>query len=102
MLDSLADRWLEPLAAWLAALGGDADTEVIELAWRLALENHPHDSICGCSVDRVHEAMQARFARVEDLAGEHLRRVSRDLARRIAVPPPSGGAPDVGSLVRSA
>ena len=33
--------------------------------WRTLLENHPHDSICGCSIDAVHDLdMQARFSRV--------------------------------------
>jgi mannosylglycerate hydrolase len=36
----------------------------LRLAWRELLKNHPHDSICGCSVDEVHEAMEPRFDRV--------------------------------------
>jgi alpha-mannosidase len=82
--DRLLTRYLEPLSAWLAALGGDADTPVIDLAWRIALENHPHDSICGCSVDAVHEQMETRFARVAEIAGAHLRRVTRELGSRVA------------------
>ena len=66
--DRLLTRYLEPLAAWLAALGGDADPAFLDLAWRIALENHPHDSICGCSIDAVHDQMEARFARVADIA----------------------------------
>ncbi len=90
--DRLLVRWLEPLAAWLGALGGDPDPAVLELAWRVALENHPHDSICGCSIDRVHAQMETRFARVEDLAGEHLRRVTRELASRVRVPGAADGS----------
>ena len=33
----------------------------LRLAWRELLRNHPHDSICGCSVDEVHEDMGQRF-----------------------------------------
>jgi alpha-mannosidase len=84
--DRLLTRYLEPLAAWLAALGGDADSAVIDLAWRIALQNHPHDSICGCSVDAVHEQMETRFARVAEIAGAHLRRVTRELGSRVAAP----------------
>jgi mannosylglycerate hydrolase len=29
--------------------------------WRELLRNHPHDSICGCSVDEVHDDMDQRF-----------------------------------------
>jgi alpha-mannosidase len=84
--DRLLTRYLEPLAAWLDALGGDADPGRIEFAWRVALENHPHDSICGCSIDAVHEEMEVRFARLSEIGGAHLRHVTRELARRIAVP----------------
>jgi hypothetical protein len=84
--DRALTRYLEPLAAWLAALGGDADPAFLELAWRIALENHPHDSICGCSIDAVHAQMDARFARVADLARASLRRVGAALGARVAVP----------------
>ncbi|MCK5572320.1 MAG: hypothetical protein KAJ12_06145, partial [Bacteroidetes bacterium] len=32
--------------------------------------NHPHDSICGCSIDTVHREMMTRFKSVEDLGLE--------------------------------
>ena len=32
-------------------------------AWKTLLQNHPHDSICGCSIDAVHEENMTRFAR---------------------------------------
>jgi len=34
------------------------------VAWKTLLLNHPHDSICGCSVDSVHRANEARFDEV--------------------------------------
>lgn len=90
--DRLLTRYLEPLAAWLGRLGGDPDVGLLDAIWRIVLENHPHDSICGCSIDAVHTEMDARFARVRDLAEAHLSRVCADLARRVA-PAPGAGAP---------
>jgi alpha-mannosidase len=84
--DRLLTRYLEPLAAWLAELGGDAAPAVLDLAWRVALQNHPHDSICGCSIDAVHEQMDVRFARVEQIGTAHLQRVTRNLGARVALP----------------
>jgi len=81
--DRLLVRDLEPLAAWLGALGGEVDTAWLDLAWRVALENHPHDSICGCSVDAVHDQMESRFARVKEIAESALVRVWADLGRRV-------------------
>ena len=31
------------------------------------MKNHPHDSICGCSVDEVHREMEARLDKVKML-----------------------------------
>jgi len=97
--DRLLTRYLEPLATWLSALGGEPDVEVIGLAWRIALENHPHDSICGCSVDGVHEQMESRFQRVAELAGAHLERVAWDWTRAVAVPQEGFGRGAGESLV---
>ena len=47
----------------------------LRLAWRELLRNHPHDSICGCSVDEAHDDMGQRFRTALQIA----RRVS-DLA----------------------
>ncbi|MDH3212892.1 MAG: hypothetical protein OEM05_10440 [Myxococcales bacterium] len=84
--DRRLTRYLEPLAAWLGVIGGDGDPAVIDLAWRIALLNHPHDSICGCSIDAVHDQMDSRFARVAEIAHTHLRRVAGELAARVAAP----------------
>src|SRR6185369_4818793 len=59
-------------------------------AWRTLLQNHPHDSICGCSVDAVHEENRTRFARAGQVADELS---ARALARLgAAVHAPAAGA----------
>jgi mannosylglycerate hydrolase len=50
-------------------------SEIIHQAWRLLMENHPHDSICGCSIDQVHDEMKVRFDQVDQI-GEELTRQS--------------------------
>lgn len=39
----------------------------MDYLWKRILENQPHDSICGCSIDAVHREMLTRFACVEQL-----------------------------------
>lgn len=39
----------------------------LNYAWKLLLKNHPHDSICGCSVDEVHEENVSRFKQVNQI-----------------------------------
>jgi alpha-mannosidase len=97
--DRLLTRYLEPIAAWVQALGGDADRGVIDHAWRIALENHPHDSICGCSVDRVHDEMETRFRRVEEIARTHLAALASELAARVELPAPLPAGPPGEGLV---
>jgi membrane-associated phospholipid phosphatase len=49
----------------LDAFSGGTQRETLRSLWRTLLENHPHDSICGCSIDAVHDLdMRPRFARV--------------------------------------
>jgi len=43
---------------------------IIRQAWRLLMENHPHDSICGCSIDQVHNEMTPRFDQVDQIGEE--------------------------------
>jgi hypothetical protein len=83
--DRALTAYVEPLAAWLALAGGDPGCAVLEHAWRIALQNHPHDSICGCSIDPVHDEIDIRLARVAQIARVHLESVGAELAARVAV-----------------
>lgn len=67
----LLEKWVEPLSTWCALLELESyDHETIRYLWKLYMKNHPHDSICGCSQDEVHEHMMDRFASVAELADE--------------------------------
>ena len=57
--------YTEPLLA-LCALGtGEVPKRYLEDTWKLLIKNHPHDSICGCSVDEVHREMETRTMKLE-------------------------------------
>jgi mannosylglycerate hydrolase len=62
------ERYAEPLAAlaWLA--GRPYDAGLLWAAWELVVQNHPHDSICGCSIDQVHREMVPRFDQSRQIA----------------------------------
>jgi alpha-mannosidase len=58
--------YAEPLAVLAHLYGGaPVPTERLRRAWTLYLENMPHDSICGCSIDEVHQEMMLRFRDLE-------------------------------------
>lgn len=84
------ERYAEPLEllAWLHH--GPDGAPALRQAWRLHLENAPHDSICGCSVDQTHREMFPRYDRAEQLANEVAREAMAHLARRLDVPAPGG------------
>jgi mannosylglycerate hydrolase len=80
---SLLTRVAEPVSAWLDAddVGPDA-RPFLRQAWTTLLKNHPHDDICGCSVDPVHEDNEMRFRHVQEigtaLLTEHLEHLQKD------------------------
>lgn len=51
----------EPLAVLAADTGAAYPHETLRYAWKKLMQNHPHDSICGCSTDEVHRDMETRF-----------------------------------------
>ncbi|OXS55600.1 alpha-mannosidase [Cohnella sp. CIP 111063] len=58
---TLLEKGAEPLAAYASLLGLDYPHHQLQHAWKTLMQNHPHDSICGCSVDEVHREMVTRF-----------------------------------------
>ena len=62
-------RYVEPIHALARLQGAHSRLPLIRHAWRTLMQNHPHDSICGCSIDPVHREMMVRFKAVEDVGG---------------------------------
>lgn len=93
--EALLEKYAEPLQALAWLEGGRYEASFLWQAWRYMLRNHPHDSICGCSVDQVHKDMVYRFEQAELIgelmAREALERVSSGLSVR--VPEVPEGAP---------
>ena len=77
----LLERVAEPLVVAAGVRGRELNALVDE-AWRLLLLNHPHDDICGCSVDDVHLDDEARFREIEQIATSVAAESVRELARK--------------------
>ncbi|MEK3881708.1 alpha-mannosidase [Paenibacillus sp. PL2-23] len=65
---ALLERTAEPLAAMAHMLGKPYPHHLFVYAWKTLMQNHPHDSICGCSVDEVHREMITRFDKSRHVA----------------------------------
>lgn len=88
---SLLEKWAEPFSVFAQHMVGADSSKpkrksltqsgfssrrienvapILHYAWRLLMENHPHDSICGCSIDQVHDEMKPRFDQADQIGEE--------------------------------
>jgi len=60
-----AERWVqyyaEPFNIFSSWFGRDIRDQYTQTAWELIVQNAAHDSIGGCSLDRIHEDMMLRY-----------------------------------------
>jgi len=80
---TLLERWAEPVSALAWLWGKSYDAAFLWHAWKLCLKNHPHDSICGCSIDQVHREMLPRFEQAQQIAQDLTREGLDFVARQI-------------------
>ena len=83
--ETMLERWVEPFSTWAELLKRGENAflpiqtvektsrlndpgPVIHQAWKLLISNHPHDSICGCSIDETHNDMISRFDQVDQIS----------------------------------
>jgi len=96
---TLLERWAEPFAAIAqqvyknTSMQVDKDSlstrQLIQRAWKYLLENHPHDSICGCSIDQVHREMATRFDWCEQIGQEVTRRALQAIVQQVNISAPA-------------
>ncbi len=100
----LLEKWAEPLAALAAGVGEPSTRKtngegslpapkayphgLLTKAWKFTVENHPHDSICGCSIDQVHREMMPRFDQAQQIgqwvARESMAHIASQVDTRLA------------------
>lgn len=64
-LERRVERYVEP--AWTLS-GRSWPERELRYIWRQIILNSAHDSICGCSIDQVHEQADERLTRAERMA----------------------------------
>ncbi|WP_127582581.1 alpha-mannosidase [Paenibacillus koleovorans] len=94
----LLERWAEPWTALLDCAQpytqGEAPDALLHRSWGYLLENHPHDSICGCSRDEVHRQMMTRFEWSTEIAEQAVEEALNSLMAQADVSwVPEGGIP---------
>ncbi|MFW9960396.1 MAG: glycoside hydrolase family 38 C-terminal domain-containing protein [Candidatus Thorarchaeota archaeon] len=67
-IEDLLTRRVEPIWTYLSSVCDfQYPSGFLKIAWKWLLRNHPHDSICGCSVDQTHDEMETRFSWAESI-----------------------------------
>lgn len=64
------EKVIEPFLALSKISGSPMERNYVRLAYKYLVQNHPHDSICGCSIDQVHKDMEYRFDQVKGICYE--------------------------------
>ena len=93
--EGFLEKWAEPFGAWASLIGAGSPGAIrdeLRLAWRYLLQNQPHDSICGCSVDQVHDEMRTRFDWSQQIAEDITERALAGLAAQVNTEGPVDGA----------
>lgn len=102
--ETLLESWAEPFSTWAHTLlkmefglqNSAARKEIplfsqpqpiLRHAWRILMQCHPHDSICGCSIDQVHQEMLPRFDQVDQIGEELTRQSLETIAAHINTEP---------------
>jgi len=67
-LEFSASTMLERYAEPLAAIAGTDAERILAKPWRGMVENSAHDSICGCGIDAVADAVATRYRDAERVA----------------------------------
>ena len=80
---SLLEKWAEPFSSFSWMLGESYPRDLLWQSWKYLIQNHPHDSICGCSLDAVHDQMMTRFAWSEEIAEELTGDAFRNITAKI-------------------
>lgn len=77
---------LEPLYSFISMQGCEDKypKQYMDYLWKSLIKNHPHDSICGCSHDHVHNQMESRYESIFDLTDDLKSRGMEFIANHIS------------------
>jgi mannosylglycerate hydrolase len=82
-VQTFLEKWVEPVCTFAWLMGDEYPYSYIWKSWKYVLKNHPHDSICGCSIDQVHDDMMYRFEQSSLISDRLVDQGLRSIAARI-------------------
>ncbi len=76
-------RISEPLQAFCTFYFSSQNRQKeIDYAWKLLIKNQAHDSIYGCSTDKVHNEMLTRYSNIDTVCNGVIKRALRDISHK--------------------
>lgn len=86
-IEYLYEKYAEPFStiAWVLDNTGSFDypKDYLSTGWTWLMKNHPHDSICGCSIDEVHQEMKTRFQWAKQIGSEILKESFLEIVKQV-------------------
>lgn len=72
--ENLLQYYADPLSVYSRSINKDSFNSegIINLAWKLLVQNHAHDSICTCGSDETNQDIETRLRQVEQMANDML------------------------------
>ncbi len=89
---TLLEYWAEPFLVWAKIETKVPSANFLDHAWQFLLQNHPHDSICGCSIDQVHKDTEYRYDQSAIIAENVIKECQENLA--VVMNPAATGTSD--------
>ena len=84
-VEDLLVHFVEPIHSLVALnFNEEYPSRFLEVAWKWLLKNHPHDSICGCSIDQTHDEMKSRFSWAESIGKKLLEEAFKTIKSKVS------------------
>ncbi|BBI31684.1 alpha-mannosidase [Cohnella abietis] len=96
---TLLEKVAEPLATLAYGEGKPYPHALLHYSWKTLMQNHPHDSICGCSVDEVYREMEIRFAKSMEVAKAIVQESAKHLSNQVDTTTFEGYGPEATPFV---
>ena len=81
--EGLLEQWAEPWGVFTSWEGRPYQKGFYRQAWEHLIQNHPHDSIGGCSIDQVHRDMVYRFDQSRLISEQMIKEELRYIANHV-------------------
>ncbi|OIO74516.1 MAG: hypothetical protein AUJ85_05395 [Elusimicrobia bacterium CG1_02_37_114] len=80
---TVIEKFAEPLSTFAFLEGNKYPDVFLEQAWKYLIQCHPHDSICGCSIDEVHQDVMRRLSWSQEISNVLINQSIEYLIQRI-------------------